>query len=330
MGVKMNLKFILGGLLFLSPKVFSAINPKKNNYDLRDKNIIVAVIDTGADTSHPELKNYLWINEGENGKDIFGRDKSTNKIDDDGNGFVDDFHGWNFVNNSNDVSDQHGHGTHISGVIKKGLQRHLPKSTSTHSARLPLRLMILKYYDPKADDETNVNNTAKAIDYATQMGAQIINYSGGGSSPSQHEMSAIKEAKKHSIIFVAAAGNNNTNTDIRKYYPANYKLDNIISVAATDNEGTLVSFSNYGAGSIDLAAPGKMIFSSLPHNSYGFMSGTSQATAYVSGAVAALILNSKFVQKNTILNRLLAQSKFNPSLKGKLKNHVALMPESLN
>lgn len=322
----MNTKFILGAVLFFGTGANAAINNKIETNIKTKKIPIIAVVDTGADIKHEEIKKFIWVNPGEVGTDVFGHDKGTNNIDDDGNGFVDDIHGWNFVDDNNDVSDLHGHGTHITGVIKKEVQRHNTGSTSFP----PARFMILKYYNAAADDDENVMNTVKAINYAVKMGAQIINYSGGGSLPNKLEMQAIREAGKKDILLIAAAGNNNSNTDIRKYYPANYPLNNIISVAATDELGELVSFSNYGVKSIDIAAPGKLIYSSLPKNSYGFMSGTSQATALVSGAVAALLKDMPIVRKKLILNKLLAQSKFNPSLKGKLKNQVALLPGTLN
>lgn len=316
----MNTKFILGAVLLFTQKNYAAIN---RNLSLTDKvkYITIAVIDTGADIRHKDLKDFIWVNEGEAGKDIFGNDKETNGIDDDGNGFVDDVHGWNFVDNNNDVSDLHGHGTHISGIIKKEFQKHHTNSTSAPSARL----MILKYYNSKAEDADNVLNTAKAIEYATKMKVQIINYSGGGSSQYLKEFQAIEQASKKNIIFIAAAGNNNSNTDNKKYFPANYALNNIISVAATDNDGELVSFSNYGGNTVDIAAPGKLIYSALPHNTYGFMSGTSQATAFVTGVAASFLAKNQRMKFQEVLADLLAGSKFNKSLKGKTKFQLAMI-----
>lgn len=316
----MNKKFILGAVLLFTQKNYAAIN---RNLSLTDKvkYITIAVIDTGADIRHKDLKDFIWVNEGETGKDIFGNDKETNGIDDDGNGFVDDVHGWNFVDNNNDVSDLHGHGTHISGIIKKEFQKHHTNSTSAPSARL----MILKYYNSKAEDADNVLNTAKAIEYATKMKVQIINYSGGGSSQYLKEFQAIEQAGKKNIIFIAAAGNNNSNTDNKKYFPANYALNNIISVAATDNDGELVSFSNYGGNTVDIAAPGKLIYSALPHNTYGFMSGTSQATAFVTGVAASFLAKNQRMKFQEVLADLLAGSKFNKSLKGKTKFQLAMI-----
>ncbi|NQZ00519.1 MAG: S8 family serine peptidase [Bdellovibrionales bacterium] len=248
------------------------------------KDIVVAVIDTGADM-HTDLINNLWRNSGETGKDIRGNDKSTNGIDDDKNGYIDDVHGFNFVGNNHDLSDNHGHGTHIAGIIGAeggngvGISGVAPK----------VSLMILKYYDPKAPGINNLMNTVKAIDYAVRNGAHIINYSGGGLEPSPQEKAAIARAEKRGILVVAAAGNEQSDSDVHGYYPADYELTNIISVTAINKSRKVLDSSNWGLNSVDLAAPGHNIYSLLPGNQYGFMTGTSQATAFVSG-VAALVM----------------------------------------
>lgn len=249
------------------------------------KKIKVAVIDTGIDTQHEDLKSNLWINKGETGFDNLGRDKATNGIDDDGNGFADDVYGWNFVANNKDLTDNHGHGTHIAGII--GAVGGNGKGISGVSPQVSL--MILKYYDPKGYGEDNLKNTIKAIHYAIDNGAHIINYSGGGLEYSADEKAAIAKARKRGILFIAAAGNERSNSDIKKYYPADYNLDNIISVTAIDNKTRVLPSSNYGKLTVDIGAPGNNIYSTLPNNKYGFMTGTSQATAYVSG-VASLVL----------------------------------------
>lgn len=318
----MNNKIILGALLFLTHKSYSAIDRTRSFNIVKPNTITVAVIDTGADIEHKDLKDFIWTNPGETGLDKNGKDKSNNAIDDDGNGFVDDLHGWNFVNNTNNVFDSHGHGTHISGVIKKEFQRHSTNSTLSPS----VRLMILKYYNPDANDFENVQNTTKAIEYATLMQARIINYSGGGTSQYIQEFKALQNAIAHNILIVAAAGNNKMNTDSQRYYPANYPLQHIISVAASDNDGELTAFSNYGSSSVDIAAPGKDIYSTLPQNSYGFMSGTSQSTAYVTGVAASLMAKkTNPATLTSILVDLLATSKFNKSLKGKTKFQMAMV-----
>ncbi|MBX3022031.1 MAG: S8 family serine peptidase [Bdellovibrionales bacterium] len=257
------------------------------------RDITVCVIDTGADIHHPDLINNLWVNKGEVGKDSQGRDKATNGIDDDGNGLRDDVHGWNFANNSNDVSDQHGHGTHIAGII--GAEGGNGIGISGVSPKVSL--MILKYYDPKGTDMNNLVNTVKAIDYAVNKDCNIINYSGGGVAPSPDEKAAIERAMRKGILFVAAAGNERSNSDTHKYYPADYGLPNILSVTAIDKNKKVLPSSNYGEQTVDIAAPGNDIISTLPNGQYGYMTGTSQATAYASGVAALVMANNPNLRK---------------------------------
>lgn len=257
------------------------------------KKVIVAVIDTGIDINHEDLKNNLWKNPGEIGVDGKNRSKSTNGIDDDGNGYVDDVYGWNFVSQNNKLDDNHGHGTHIAGIIGAEAGNH--KGISGISPEVSL--MILKYYDPKVPNTDNLKNTIQSINYAVKMGAHIINYSGGGTEYSQEEHDAVAAAEKQGILFVAAAGNERSNSDEHHYYPADYKLDNIISVTAIDPTTEVLSSSNYGTETVDIAAPGQTILSCLPNNSYGLMTGTSQATAFVTGA-AVLVMADKELYGN--------------------------------
>jgi Subtilisin-like serine proteases len=280
--------------LFNDPAISQAWGLKKSDaarawsVSKGSKDIVVAVIDTGIDDKHEDLKANLWENPGEMGKDEKGRDKATNGIDDDKNGFVDDVHGWNFVSNNNKLDDNHGHGTHIAGII--GAEAGNGKGIIGISPQVSL--MVLKYYDPKVPGTDNLKNTVAAIKYAVAKGAHIINYSGGGTEFSQEEHDAVAEAEKKGILFVAAAGNERSNSDKNHYYPADYKLKNIISVTAIDPKTEVLSSSNYGVETVDIAAPGQNILSCLPGNAYGYMTGTSQATAFVSGA-AALVMASK-------------------------------------
>ncbi len=253
------------------------------------KDIVVAVIDTGIDSRHRDLKDNLWVNPGESGKDAAGHDKANNGIDDDRNGLIDDVNGWNFVHNDNALTDNHGHGTHIAGIIgAKG-----GNGFGVSGVAPNVSLMVLKYYDPKAPGSNNLKNTIQAIHYAIKMKANIINYSGGGVEYSAEEHDAVKAAEKAGILFVAAAGNERSNSDEKgkHYYPADYELSNIISVTAVNREETKVlPSSNYGVRTVDIAAPGENIYSTLPGGSFGYMTGTSQATAFVTG-VAALVLS---------------------------------------
>ncbi len=268
------------------------------------RDIKVCVIDTGAQIKHPDLKNNLWSNPGEVGLDDKGRDKSTNKIDDDGNGFVDDVHGWNFVNNNNDLNDDHGHGTHIAGII--GAEGGNGIGISGVSPKVSL--VILKYYDAKGNDTNNLINTVKSINYAVDMNCNIINYSGGGTAPSSEERAAIERANKKGILFVAAAGNERSNSDVRKYYPADYGLPNILSVTAIDRFKNILPSSNFGEQTVDIAAPGNDIISTLPNGQYGYMTGTSQATAFATGVAALIMANNTQLRTAANIRKYMTQT----------------------
>lgn len=280
------------------------------------KDINVCIIDTGADIHHKDLKENLWVNSGETGPDSKGRDKSKNGIDDDGNGYIDDVHGWNFVHNNNNLTDTHGHGTHIAGII--GARGGNNFGISGVSPRVSL--MILKYYDPNTN---NLENTIKAIKYCVQNRAHIINYSGGGIEYSQKEYASIKEAEKKGILFVSAAGNEKSNSDEKgkHYYPADYELSNIISVTAINDapkEATKVlASSNYGVRTVDLAAPGENIYSTLPGNSFGNMTGTSQATAFVTGVAALIMANNREFSAADVKKYVLRNGDEHPNLASK-------------
>jgi thermitase len=277
-----------------------------------NRQIIVAIIDTGADVFHPALKRNIWRNPGESGLDVDGMNKAMNGLDDDGNGFVDDIHGWNFVEQSPDVTDDHGHGTHIAGIVG---------GQGTGVAR-DVSLMILKYYDTQSQGIDNLTNTIAAIRYAIRMGANVINYSGGGMLHSREEEDMIKWASSLGVVMIAAAGNQGADSDVLPFYPAGYELDNILSVGATDRHGHLLSLSNHGTRSVDLAAPGKNIYSTLPNGEYGYMTGTSQATAFVSGVAALLLAHAPHLSANPpLLIRHLTQSGRNlAALKNKTRS----------
>ncbi|MCH2535751.1 MAG: S8 family serine peptidase, partial [Bdellovibrionales bacterium] len=182
-------------------------------------------------------------------------------------------------------------------------------------------LMILKYYDPTSQGNNNLKNTIKAIEYAVKMNAHIINYSGGGLEPSAQELAAIKKARDKGVLFVAAAGNESSNSDQQKYYPADYDLDNIISVTAIDKNSNVLSSSNYGVNTVDVAAPGNDIYSTLPGGQYGVMTGTSQATAFVTG-VGALLMghNKEFRKADRVIKYLLKTGDYNEGLTSKTRH----------
>ena len=264
--------------------------------------VVVAVVDTGIDPHHPSLSENLWVNEGE---------IPDNGIDDDKNGYVDDVHGWNFAENNNDIGDRHGHGTHIAGIIR--------------SSAPNAKLMILKYYSPKATGPANLANTVRALAYAVKMKARIINYSGGGTNKYDEEEKVILEIQKCNILLVAAAGNERNDSDITPFYPADYGYSNIASVTAIDENQSVLPSSNYGKKTVDLAAPGKDIYSALPGGKFGLMTGTSQATAFVTGA-AALYLgqNPGVTDPEKVISVLTKTGFYNSQLIGKTKNETRL------
>ena len=224
------------------------------------KEIVIAVIDTGIDPHHPFLKDNIYTYRGtvkrENnyGIDFSLRRKSL------------------FT-----PMDKHGHGTHVSGIIK--------------SVFPSVKILSLKYYDSQASGEANLNSTIEALKYAVSKNIHIINYSGGGPEASSEELRILKQAEEKGILVVAAAGNEQSNIDkpTNAYYPASYNLSNIITVAAHDQNLKILSSSNWGFKSVDLIAPGGHIKSALPHRRTGYLTGTSQATAFVSGAAALLM-----------------------------------------
>jgi thermitase len=271
---------------------------------------LIAIIDTGADKKHSAIKEKLWINSGETGLDKWGHDKENNGIDDDNNGLIDDVNGWNFVSNSPGFDDSNGHGTHIAGIV---------------SSVAPLaRLMILKYYDPQ-NPSSNLVMMVKAIRYAIKMKADVINFSAGGFGKNPEEERALREAEKAGVLVVAAAGNEGLNSDTRGYYPADYSLPNIISVASLDKNLNLLPSSNFGPNTVDIAAPGGDIISSLPGELEGAMTGTSQATAFVTGAAALLLAEGELRRQPLRLKeQIIASGAADPKLNSKTKTGVRL------
>jgi len=211
--------------------------------------VVIAVLDSGVAHTHPDLADNIWSNSGE----IAG-----NGIDDDGNGYVDDVCGWDFVDNDNDPTDPYGHGTHVAGTIAAMGDNGTGTVGVCWTARImPLRFLNTFGYGTVADE-------ISAIEYAIANGAKVINASYGSSGFSQPEYDAIEDAGAAGILFVAAAGNTATDNDASPFYPASYDLANIVSVAATDQDDKRASFSNYGVTSVDVGAPGKNVYSTKP------------------------------------------------------------------
>ena len=238
-------------------------------------NVVVAVIDTGVDLSHPDLAANIWVNAGE---DCAGC--RTNGLDDDGNGYVDDWRGWDFANGDNNPTDDQGHGTHVSGTIAAVGNNGLGVAGVTWSTRI----MPLKFLG--ADGSGTTADAISAILYANAKGVPILNNSWGGGEFSQALLDAIEQTDASGGLFVAAAGNDFTNTDIDPFYPSAYEAPNVVAVGATDAFDRKAWFSNYGARSVDLGAPGTNIYSTWLSGTYRFADGTSMAAPHVSGAAA--------------------------------------------
>jgi subtilisin family serine protease len=312
--------------------------------------IVVAVIDTGVDYTHEDLVDNIWHNPGETGVDAQGHDKATNGIDDDGNGYVDDVIGWDFASNDNKPYDltasmtdmlfnggNPGHGTHCAGNVAaradngKGISGVAPN----------VRIMPLRFITDKGQGTTA--DAVKAIKYAVQMGAKVMSNSWGseGDDPGDSDTNALKDAiqmaQDHGVLFIAAAGNGHqgvgydNDTDSKPGVPASYANENIISVAAIDEHGALGSFSNWGLRTVDLAAPGVKVFSTVTNSQKysdtvidipgvitATWDGTSMATPHVAGAAALYWSLHPEMSWSQVKNAILSSVKKTSVLNGKM------------
>ncbi|CAH2575086.1 Thermitase [Planktothrix rubescens] len=267
-----------------------------------DPNLVIGVIDTGVDYDHPDLSANIWTNPGEIAGD---------GIDNDSNGYTDDVRGWDFAYNDNNPMDVDGHGTHVAGTIAgKG-----NNGVGVTGVAWNAKIMPLKYLDDNGDGFTS--NAILAINYATAKGVKLTNNSWGGGGRSQALYDAINTAGQQGALFIASAGNESNNNDANPAYPASYDLANIISVASTTRTDGLSSFSNYGATTVDLGAPGSSIYSTLPNSSYGTKSGTSMASPQVTGAAALLWSQNPTWTAQQVKNKLMQTTDPISALSGK-------------
>ena len=284
----------------------------RNMGDKTTSQVIVAVVDTGVDYTHEDLKDVMWVNENE---------IPSNGIDDDGNGYIDDIHGINTLvrdDNGNatvDMKDTHSHGTHVSGTIAAKQNNGIGVAGVASN----VRIMGIRTV-PNSSDETDVD-VAEAFLYAAQNGAKVINCSFGKSHNEGGML--VKETidhigKEYGVLVVAAAGNSRQNIDSNLTYPASFNSDNLLVVASTTKSGGLSWFTNYGKKNVDLASPGSGVYSTVPGNKYSNMSGTSMASPNVAGVAAHVLSHfpglSPVELKETLMATVAERRKF----KGKM------------
>lgn len=278
--------------------------------------VVIGVIDEGIQINHPDLKANIWSNPYEVPGD---------RIDNDGNGFIDDINGWDFVSNNNSVYDGTGddHGTHVAGTIgAKG-----GNSAGVAGVNWDIKMISAKFLGTNGGTTTNA---IRAVDYLTNLklnrGVNIVatSNSWGGGGFSQSLLDAINRGGDAGILFIAAAGNSSANLDATNSYPAGYQCttqvrswDCVLSVASITSTGALSSFSNYGASRVDLGAPGSGISSTLPDSKYGSYSGTSMATPHVTGAAALCKAVNPTILAADIRNAIVNSTAPTTSLTGK-------------
>ena len=260
---------------------------------------ITAVIDTGIDYNHPDLKDNVWTNPGEIAGD---------GIDNDGNGVIDDVHGYNAFADSGDPLDGHGHGSHCAGTIAGVGNNGVGVAGVNHHANI----MSVKIFSDQGS--TSAAAIIRGIQYATKMGARITSNSWGGGAANAGIEQAFKDSP---ALHIIAAGNSGYDNDKRPNYPSNYPGDHIIAVAATDHNDGLARFSQWGKMNVDLGAPGVDILSTVP-GGYDTYSGTSMATPHVAGAATLIASAVPDIDNKTLRAALLGGVDKIPSLTGKV------------
>ncbi|MFO0983904.1 MAG: S8 family serine peptidase [Planctomycetota bacterium] len=274
--------------------------------------VLVAVIDTGTQYTHPDLADNIWTNPGE----IPG-----NGIDDDLNGYVDDVHGYDWVNNDGDPIDDHGHGTHTAGTVGARTNNAIGVAGVCWQARI----MVLKFLS--SGGSGSIANSILAVEYSMDNGAMLSSNSWGcycSAGDMQGLKDAVDAAGDVGMLFVAAAGNSASNNDSSPFYPASFDLPEVFSIAASNAADTLASFSNYGAVSVDIAAPGESIYSTWPTSTYTYLSGTSMACPHAAGAVALVASYCPSLTMLDIKQQIMDTVDVKPAFSGKVASNGRL------
>jgi subtilisin family serine protease len=266
-------------------------------------NFIVADLDTGVDYNHPDLKANLWVNPGEVAGD---------GIDNDKNGWVDDIYGVDVGNNNGNPIDTTGHGTHTFGTIGAVGNNNL----GVTGVNWHVKVMAIRIFSPGYAGD---NKVIQGLNYAVANGAKVSNNSWGGGGFSNTLFNGIKNARNFGHIFVCAAGNAGSDNDANPFYPANFNLDNVVSVGASDRNDKMAGFSCFGANTVDLFAPGVSVLSTVPvsQGSYDFYDGTSMACPHVTGAIALLWDNAPTMTYKQVIARILSTVDVKPAFAGK-------------
>lgn len=260
---------------------------------------LIAVIDTGIDYNHPDLKDNMWTNPNE----------TKDGKDNDGNGVIDDIHGYNAIGDNGDPLDAHGHGTHCAGTIAAVGNNGVGVVGVNQKANI----MGIKIFSDQGS--TNAAAIIRGIQYATKAGARITSNSWGGGAANAGIEQAFKDSP---ALHIIAAGNSAYDNDKRPNYPSNYEGDHIIAVAATDHNDALARFSQWGKKNVDIGAPGVDILSTVPGNKYDSYSGTSMATPHVAGAAGLIASAYPSISNAELRQALLEGADKIPSLDGKV------------
>lgn len=296
-----------GGFFWQNTPDIDINAPEAWEVTLGDSDLIVGVIDTGVHYRHPDLADNIF----ENPLEVL------NGIDDDGNGYIDDIRGWDFHNGDNDPNDDNFHGTHVAGTIAAvGNNNRGVVGVAPGVQILPLKVM-------GSGGQGDTSNLVRAVEYAIGLKKRginiaVLNASLGGGPEEAAMRDVLSKADRAGITFVAAAGNSSGNSDVEPIYPATYDVPNVISVASINKKGLLSAFSNYGPNSVDIAAPGEDIWSTIIFNLYLPSGGTSMAAPHVAGIAALVQSRYPNFTPAQIRARIMNTAKPYPDLKGKL------------